>query len=143
MCICEPPAALQVRASRGEGPAVTAPPPETGIMIVQSKNVVVTRNSIFNTGLGIFVRGGGSSGNRIEGNTVTGGSNALLGVCYNPAPGDPMGPRGDLFRANLISGFGVGIQMSPSSMANVTQENTIVFRMAARRFPEYDQPGYE
>ena len=42
----------------GQGLPVVSPPPETGVMIVQSTNVVVEHNSIYNTGLGIFVRGG-------------------------------------------------------------------------------------
>ena len=42
---------------RGFGLAVTAPPPEIGILVLQSRGVVLSRNSIFNVGLGIFVRG--------------------------------------------------------------------------------------
>jgi len=115
---------------RGQGLAVTAPPPETAIMIVQSRAVAVERNNISNVGLGVFVRGSQSWGNRIAGNTVTAGTNGVLGICYNPAPGDPKGPRGDLIYNNLISGFGIGIQVS-ASMANVFRENTIVFRSSA------------
>src|SRR5262249_43478346 len=85
---------------RGEGLPVIAPPPETAIMVLQSRNVLVSGNNIYNTGLGIFVRGGRSSGNQIVRNTVTGGANAILGICYNPAPGDAQGPRGDLVANN-------------------------------------------
>ena len=46
------------------------------------------------TGLGIFVRGGMSTGNRIANNTITAGSNGIFAICYNPTPDDPMGPRG-------------------------------------------------
>jgi len=116
---------------RGEGLAVAAPPPETGIMIVQSRNVVIEHNAIYNTGLGIFVRGSRSWGNRIANNTLTGGTNALLGICYNPAETDPNGPRGDLVHANLVSGFNVGVQMSQTSPANVIKGNTIAFRITA------------
>jgi parallel beta-helix repeat protein len=119
---------------RGEGLAVTAPPPETAIMILQSRNVVVENNAIYNTGLGIFVRGGRSWGNRIANNTLTGGTNALLGICYNPTETDSNGPRGDLVHANLIAGFNIGIQMSESSMANITRENTIAYRTKAVDF---------
>jgi len=118
----------------GEGLAVPAPPPETAIMILQSKNVVVKDNSIYNTGLGIFVRGGRSWGNRIENNTITGGTNAALGICYNPAPNDPQGPRGDLVAHNLVTGFNIGLQFSDNSMANVTKENTIAYRVSAVDF---------
>ncbi len=112
---------------RGEGLPVTAPPPETGVMIVQSKNVVVEGNAIYNTGLGIFVRGGVSSGNRIANNTLSAGTNGILGICYNPADNDANGPVGDLIYGNSISGFGVGIQASATSRYNVFKGNTVFF----------------
>lgn len=121
---------------RGEGLAVVAPPPEVAVMIVQSKAVVVERNNLYNVGLGVFVRGGGSSGNRIADNTITAGTNGALGICYNPAPGDPTGPRGDLVANNLISGFTTGIQVVAASTANLFRDNTIIFR----RMP-FDPPG--
>lgn len=112
---------------RGEGLPVVAPPPETGIMIVQSRNVVVEGNTIDNTGLGIFVRGGMSRGNRIVNNTLTAGTNGVLGICYNPADGDANGPIGDLIYGNAISGFNTGIQASATSRYNVFKENTVFF----------------
>jgi len=115
---------------RGQGLAVTSPPPETAIMIVQSRAVVVERNNLYNTPLGVFVRGSRSWGNRISDNTITSGTNGVFGICYNPAPGDPNGPRGDLVTNNLISGFSTGIQVTASA-SNVFRENTIVFRTAA------------
>ena len=63
---------------RGFGIAVSAPPPEVGIMLIQTKNAVINNNQIFSTGLGIFVRGSQNFGNRIEGNTLTAGANATL-----------------------------------------------------------------
>lgn len=116
---------------RGQGLMVTAPPPETGVMIVQSRNVVVEGNAIYNTGLGIFVRGGQSWGNRIANNTLTAGMNGLLGICYNPAPSDPQGPVGDLITGNLITNYGVGLQFSATSRYNVARLNTVVFTSAA------------
>jgi parallel beta-helix repeat protein len=116
---------------RGRGLAVTAPPPEVGIMIVQSRNTVVENNRLYNVGLGIFVRGGMSWGNRIAGNTVTAGMNGLLGICYNPAPNDPMGPRGDLIEGNHISGFPTGIQMSAASGSNILRNNSVAYTMMA------------
>lgn len=110
---------------RGQGLQVTAPPPETGIMIAQSRNVTVEGNSFYNTGLGIFVRGGMSWGNRIVHNNITAGMNGILGICYNPTPDDPMSPRGDLIYANHIAGYGIGIQMAATSTANVISENTL------------------
>lgn len=115
----------------GQGLPVVSPPPETGIMIVQSKNVVVEDNALFNVGLGIFVRGGDSGGNRIAHNTLTAGTNGALGICYNPTPTDTRGPRGDLIYNNVIHGFGLGIQASTTSLVNVFRENTIFFRTSA------------
>jgi parallel beta-helix repeat protein len=119
---------------RAQGMAVAAPPPETGIMIVQSSNVVVEDNAISNVGLGIFVRGGRSYGNRIANNTVTAGTNGLLGICYNPAPGDTNGPRGDLVTANLVSRFNTSIALSDLSVANVIKANTLIYVTAAIQF---------
>ncbi|MDA0207264.1 MAG: right-handed parallel beta-helix repeat-containing protein [Acidobacteria bacterium] len=112
---------------RGEGLPIVSLPPETGVMIVQSTNVVVEQNSIHNTGLGIFVRGGMSTGNRIANNTLTAGTNGVLGICYNPTAADANGPVGDLVYGNSISGFGVGIQASTMSRYNVFKGNTIFF----------------
>ena len=112
---------------RGQGVAITAPPPEVGIMILQSKNVCVEKNVIYNVGLGVFVRGGQSWGNRIEGNTITANTNGIFGLCYNPAPDDPEGPRGDLIQNNLITGFNVGIQVVPTAVYNVFRDNVIAF----------------
>jgi hypothetical protein len=116
---------------RGQGLAVVAPPPETAIMIVQSKNVVVDGNAIYNVGLGIFVRGGDSGGNRIVNNTITAGTNGVLAICYNPTPADSRAPRGDLVYNNLVHGFSTGIQLSSTAMANVLKGNTIFYRTAA------------
>jgi len=116
---------------RGEGLVVTAPPPETAVMIVQSRNVTVENNQIYNTGLGVFVRGGQSWGNRIAGNTITGGTNGILAICYNPADGDPMGPRGDVVENNHLANFNIGIQMSGLSSYNIVRNNTLVVRTTA------------
>lgn len=120
---------------RAQGLAVPAPPPETGIMIVQSSNVVVENNALYNVGLGVFVRGGMSRGNRIANNTITAGTNGALGICYNPAPGDPLGPRGDLVYNNLVSGFNTAVALSDMSVANVFRENTLIYRTAAFTSP--------
>jgi hypothetical protein len=94
-------------------------------MIVQSKNVTVEGNNLYNVGLGIFVRGGQSWGNRIVNNNITAATNGVLGICYNPAPTDPMGPRGDVISGNHIVGYGTGIQMSATSPYNVIRGNTL------------------
>lgn len=103
-----------------------APPDiEIGVMILNSRGVVLTSSTITETFLGVFVRGGGSGGNRIEGNTLTAGANGGLGICYNPAPGLSDGPQGDLVAANLVSRYGKGIQTSPASVGNVFRDNVV------------------
>ncbi len=119
----------------GQDLAVTAPPPEVGVMIAQSRNVEVEDVNISNVGLGVFVRGGMSSGNRIANNTVSAGSNGIFGICYNPTPSDPMGPRGDTVTGNLLSGFNVGVNLVPTAGYNVFWGNTIVFKSAAWESP--------
>ena len=123
---------------RGQGLGVNAPPPEIGIMIAQSAGVVVRNNTITNTGLGIFVRGGDSRGNFIEGNTVTATQNGVLAICYNPAATDPRGPRGDAIVGNHLSGFNVGVQMSDMSMYNVIRDNTVAYNAGGRGFDLLD-----
>lgn len=118
---------------RGQGLTPAAPPPETAVMIMQSRNVVVENNAIYNVGLGIFVRGGRSGGNRIANNTITAGLGtfAALGICYNPTPSDPLGPRGDLIYGNVITGYPTSIQMNSTSAANLIKENSLFFTVAA------------
>lgn len=112
---------------RGQALPVVAPPPETGVMIVNSRNVVVRNNAIHDVGLGIFVRGGMSAGNRISDNTVSTSANGVFGICYNPADTGTAGPRGDLVQNNLISGFGVSISVSAGSASNVFKDNTLAY----------------
>jgi nitrous oxidase accessory protein NosD len=115
---------LQVQGEDSGGP----PPGEVGVMIFNSRGVVVEKNVITGTFLGVFVRGGASSGNRIADNTITGGRNGQLGVCYNPdGLGTPAGPRGDRVYNNLISRFQTGIQTSAGSAGNIFRENDIAF----------------
>ena len=113
---------------RGRGLAPLAgSPPETGVMIMQSKNVTVEGNNFYNTGLGIFVRGGRSWGNRIANNNITAATNGVLGICYNPTPTDPMGPRGDVISGNHMAGYNKGIQMGATSAYNIIRNNTAVY----------------
>ncbi|MBM3762590.1 MAG: hypothetical protein FJW36_20375 [Acidobacteria bacterium] len=111
-------------------------PPEAGIMMVATANSVVMNNQILNTALGIFVRGGGSFGNRIEGNTMTHmGSTGPLGICYNPSDTDPQGPKGDLITRNLIRGYRQAVSITESSEYNVAEGNTFIFRNTASTSP--------
>lgn len=113
---------------RGQGLPVVELPPETGIMVAQSRNVVIEDNAIYNTGLGIFMRGGQSWGNRVANNTITAGTNGVLGICYNPTGSDPEAPRGDLVEYNLVSGFNLGLQMNTTAGYNVIRNNTFAYR---------------
>ncbi len=105
-------------------------PPETGILLVNTRAARLTGNVIHRTFLGIFVRGGLSSGNTLKANTITGGTNGQLGICYNPAPGgDPAtdGPSGDLVAENHISRFRTAILLSQATQANIFVRNYLNF----------------
>jgi len=109
-----------------------AAPPEAGIMLVQTTNSILRGNQIWNTALGIFVRGGNTFGNLIEGNTIsTASPSAPFGICYNPADGDPQGPKGDRISGNLIRGFQTAVAFSETSEYNVAEANTFIYRAAA------------
>jgi hypothetical protein len=119
---------LQIQGEDGGGP----PPGEVGVMVFNSRAVVLEKNVITGTFLGVFVRGGGTSGNRIANNTITGGLNGQLGICYNPdGLGTPAGPRGDRVYSNLVSRFQTGIQTSAGTAGNIFRENDIAFVSAA------------
>ena len=120
---------------RGFGLAVTAPPPEIGILVLQSRGVVLSRNSIFNVGLGIFVPGRRTFGNRIEDNTLIAMSNGVFDICYNPAADDPGTPKGDLVEENLIRGLLTAAQISGRADYNVIDGNTLIYRVAALESP--------
>ena len=115
---------LHIHGEDGGGP----PPGEIGVLIVNSRAAFVERNVISRTFLGIFVRGGGSGGNRISENTLVGGAAGQLGICYNPdGSGDPAGPGGDLVYNNLVSRFNVGIQTSTGTSGNIFRENDVAY----------------
>ncbi|MEW5977058.1 MAG: right-handed parallel beta-helix repeat-containing protein [Acidobacteriota bacterium] len=107
----------------------TPPDIEIGVLILNSRAVVVENNAISRTFLGIFVRGGSSAGNRIAGNTLTGGNNGALAICYNPATavGADPAPQGDLVEGNLISRFNIGIATSIATAGNVFRNNAIAY----------------
>lgn len=115
---------LHIRGEDSGGP----PPGEVGVLVVNSRAVFVERNVISRTFLGIFVRGGGSGGNRISENTLVGGEAGQLGICYNPdGSGSADGPSGDLVYNNLVSRFNVGIQTSPGTSGNIFRENDVAY----------------
>lgn len=105
-------------------------PPEVGILLLNSRAVHVGANVISDTFLGVFVRGGASGANTIKGNTIAGGENGQLGICYNPAPGADAatdGPAGDLVAENHISRYRTAIQLSLASRSNVFVRNYLNF----------------
>jgi hypothetical protein len=112
----------------GAGLAPSGGPSEIGVQLVNSRAALIKGNTISSVNLGIFVRGGGSTGNRITENTVVGGANpahALFGICYNPPPtGGNAGPRGDLIYNNHIARFGFAVGLSEFSINNVFRDNT-------------------
>ena len=123
----------------GEGLAPVGGPTEIGILIVNGRAVAVNKNVISSVNLGIFVRGAGSTGNRIFENMIVGGAtpgNNLLGICYNPASGGgPEGPRGDNIYNNVITRFGYAIAISATSVHNIFNENNLASFIGGFREP--------
>jgi hypothetical protein len=96
---------LQISGEDAGGP----PPGEVGILLRNSRAVVLERN-------------------QIAANVVAGGQNGQLGICYNPdGAADPDGPTGDLVYNNLVSRFQTGIQTSAGTSGNVFRENDLAF----------------
>lgn len=111
----------------GDNLAPDGGPTEIGVLLVNSRASIIRDNNISSTNLGIFVRGGSSTGNRIFENVLVGGSNPennLLGICYNPAAGEgDAGPRGDNIYNNHIARYGFAVSVSSGSIYNVFNEN--------------------
>lgn len=117
---------LEVRGGDETADPGAGNPPQIGILLINSAQNTILGNQLTGVNLGIFVRGGGSSGNRISGNEAVGGDHGLLAICYNPAPaGDAAGPRNDRVTGNLLARFGTGIVASAQSTGNLFANNTI------------------
>jgi Periplasmic copper-binding protein (NosD) len=114
-------------------------PTEIGVLLLQTRGAYIENNTISSVNLGIFVRGGNSTGNRIFENVVVGGANPannLLGICYNPAAGaGAEGPRGDNIYNNHITRFNFGIAISVGSISNIFNENVLASFTAGIREP--------
>ncbi len=123
----------------GLGLAPNNGPSEIGVLLVQSRGSFIEGNTISSVNLGIFVRGGNSTGNRIFENVVIGGSDPasnLLGICYNPAPNAGSdGPRGDNIYNNHVTRFGYAFALSSDSISNVFNEN-----VSASFFGDFREP---
>ena len=120
---------VRVEGLHIDGEDAGGPPPgEVGIMVVNSRAVFLEKNVVTDTFLKFFIRGGGSGGNRIAENTLTGGSAGQIGICYNPdGSGDPAGPSGDTVYNNLVSRFNVGLQTNTDIGGNIFRENDIAY----------------
>lgn len=115
-------------------------PTEVGITVINSSACDIQNNTISSVNLGLFVRGGGSSGNRLMKNIISGGTitaNNLLGICYNPDgnPADSPGPRGDSIYNNHIARYGFAIAVSAGSVSNMFNDNTLASFTGAFREP--------
>lgn len=114
-------------------------PTEVGITLINSSACDIKNNQISAVNLGLFIRGGGSSGNRLMKNIVTGGTiagNNLLGICYNPdGLGTPAGPSGDSIYNNHIARYGFAIAISSASVSNMFNDNTLASFTGAFREP--------
>lgn len=110
-------------------------PAEIGINLIDTRGSVVQENTLSSVNLGIFIRGAGSTGNRLEANNVTGSATAannLLGICYNPAVGEgDAGPIGDVILGNHIARYGTAISLAPKSMGIISRDNTLAFFTSA------------
>ena len=115
-------------------------PTEVGITVINSSACDILNNTISSVNLGLFVRGGSSSGNRLMKNIISGGTitaNNLLGICYNPDgnPADSSGPRGDSIYNNHIARYGFAIAVSAGSVSNMFNDNTLASFTGAFREP--------
>lgn len=112
----------------GEDLGGSPPDVEIGVLVLESRGVEVRDNVISNTFLGVFVRGGGSGGNRITSNLIAGKDNGELAICYNPAPdAGSAGPSGDVIADNVISRFRRGFSFSTDSTGNVLKGNSFAY----------------
>ncbi len=129
----------------GRGLAPNGGPTEIGVLIVNGRAVSFRDNVVSSVNLGIFVRGGHSTGNRIFNNVVVGGANPannLLGICYNPAAGaGDEGPRGDNIYNNVITRFGYAVAVSSGSISNIFNENNLASFIGNFREPQFFTAG--
>ena len=103
---------------------------EVGFLLANARAAVVRNNTLTSLDIGIFNRGGGSTGCRFEGNTITGGpvaANNCIAMCFNglPTEADP-GPTACVIQGNHIGRyqFGFGWQ-GVGTFGNITRDNTL------------------
>jgi hypothetical protein len=124
----------------GKGLAPAPGPREFGVLLLQTRGAYIENNTISSVNLGIFIRGGNSTGNRIFENVLIGGATPtsnLLGICYNPATGaGTEGPRGDNIYNNHVTRFRYAFAISSGSVFNVFNENISASFVGAFREPQ-------
>jgi parallel beta-helix repeat protein len=117
---------------------LAAPDAEMGIYLLNTRGSVVRRNTISSTNLGIFLRGGGTTGNVVEGNTVTGGPNPAntgFALCMNPAAGEgDAAPTANLWKGNHATRFTRGMGINGQAFGNILKGNTLAFYSNAYDF---------
>lgn len=100
--------------------------PQIGIMMINGSHNRIFFNCLRDINLGTFMRGGNSSRNQIYLNSIMGGDMGLLGICYNPAPGEGAdAPDNDKIFLNYVSRFGAGIQFKEEAGYNKVKLNWI------------------
>jgi len=111
------------RASGGPGFA------EVGVLLIDTRGAVVRNNTITSVNAGIFNRGGGSTGSRFEGNTITGGPisvNDFLAICFNPLPSEgTAGPSACLTQGNHVGHYNIGFAYQGVDAGNISRDNTL------------------
>ena len=123
---------LQVTGGDETADPANGNPPQIGVMLVNSSQNRISRNSMSGVNLGIFIRGGRSYENIIRRNSVVAGKHGLLAICYNPAAGEGVaGPQHDRVSLNLLSRFSTGISASAGSSENYFVRNRIQYINAA------------
>jgi parallel beta-helix repeat protein len=104
---------------------------EIGILLLDSRGCAIRGNTVTSINTGIFLRGGTTTGNRVDSNTVTGGPNAAnnsFGICCNPAVGEgEAGPTGNVITNNHVARYHNTIQINGNSPGNFFKGNTLAY----------------
>jgi hypothetical protein len=114
---------------------------EVGILTANARGAVVRNNTITSCNAGIFNRGGGSTGSRIEGNTIAGGpiaDNDFLAMCFNGLPTESdNGPSACVVERNHIGHYARGlVWQGVGTAGNISRDNTLSVWGPAYAFPD-------
>jgi hypothetical protein len=119
------------------GPGFT----EVGILLANARGSVVRNNTITSVNAGIFNRGGGSTGSRFEGNTITGGpiaANDRLALCFNGLPTESdAGPTACVIQGNHVGHYNNGFAWQGlGTTGNISKSNTLAVWGIPYYFPD-------